>query len=101
MSACGSTTYHVGVGDLAQRFGPSHLVWGLAAEMLTIFPPILEGRCARSSCRGDDPRLFLGGPHFKYGCGCLGWQRDPLGSPAPSPPLELGCRVEQSLGSYS
>ena len=44
---------HLGVGDLAQRIGPSYLVWGLAGDagMLTHSSSYSQDRCARSSCR--------------------------------------------------
>jgi hypothetical protein len=36
---------HVGVGDPAQRTGPSYLVWGLAGDagMLLVVPHLLRG----------------------------------------------------------
>src|SRR5271156_2210398 len=41
----GSPPRHVGVGDPAQRTGPSYLVWGLAGDagMLLVVPHLLRG----------------------------------------------------------
>jgi hypothetical protein len=37
--------HQLGVGDLAQRIGPSYLVWGLAGDagMLLVVPHLLRG----------------------------------------------------------